>query len=214
MKFPKSSVIVLALVWGTACAFVIAQDSALMEEWRLDLAESQRSLDELKASRLKSESISDLAALEEIRAEVSKEGEELDRALDGLGAAGPEEELCFAVVRGDLEKVEQLLEKGVTPDARDRYGGSALESAAQAGFTEIVQLLIEKGADVNSRGQLGGTPLIVAATQGRVESVRLLLKAGADVKAKAETGLTALAAARNNGHKEAAHLLKEAGAKE
>lgn len=188
-----------------------------MDQLRRDVEESRKALDDLKAAREKLESgaASDPGSLEKLKAEISEQSHELELAMGGeLEAPRPGEQLCFAILRKDLDSVTQLLDSGVSPDSKDRFGGSALEAAADGGFADAMKLLIKKGANVNSRGTMGGTPLILASAKGYLEAVRLLLKAGAEVNARAETGVTALKAARNNLHPEVARLLTEAGAKE
>ena len=183
---------------------------------REDLRRNQQALEELRASRerLENASAQDPETLDRLKKEISLKSGELDTALQELGAQSPEEQLCFAVVRGDQEEVKRLLQGGADPNGKDRFSGSALEGAADGGFTEIVRLLIRKGADVNSRGKLGGTPLILAAAKGHLAVVRLLLESKADVNARADTGVTALTAAKGNRHKEVVELLKQAGARE
>ena len=187
-----------------------------LDDLKQNVQASQKALEELKASREKLEdpaSVSDRAALDQLKEKVSRQAEDLDRTLEELQPKSPEEELCFSATRGDVEAVKRLLHSGAHPDARDRFGGSAIEAAANGGFTEIVKLLIQRGADVNSKGMLGGTPLILAAAKGHLETVSALLEARADVNAQAETGVTALIGAKINGHKAVVELLKKAGAK-
>lgn len=186
-----------------------------LDRLREDLQQSQNALEELRVSREKLEnSAQDRETLDRIREEVFRKSGELDTVLQELGAQSPEEQLCFAVVRGDEAEVKRLLQEGADPNGKDRFGGSALEGAADGGFTEIVRLLVRKGADVNSRGTLGGTPLILAAAKGHLEVARFLLESKADVNARADTGVTALTVAKQNRHKEVVELLKKSGAKE
>ena len=185
-----------------------------LEEFRRHVRKSHETLEEIKASREKVEKAQTMKELDSERQEISVQTEQLNRTLAALAPQGPEEEICFASIQGDLETVQRLLKSGVSPDARDRFGGSALEGAADGGFTEIVQVLIRKGADVNARGPLGGTPLILAAANGHLETVRGLLEAGADPTVKAQTGVTALVSARSRGHKEVVLLLQKAGVRE
>lgn len=186
-----------------------------LDQLREDLRKSQNALEELRVSREKLEnSAQDRETLDRIRGEISRKSDELDTTLLEFGAQSREEQLCFAVVRGDEAEVKRLLQEGADSNGKDRFGGSALEGAADGGFIEIVRLLVRKGADVNSRGTLGGTPLILAAAKGHLEVVRLLLESKADVNARADTGVTALTAAKGNRHKEVVELLKKAGAKE
>ena len=183
---------------------------------RADLRRNQQALEELKASRerLENASVQDLETLDRFKQEISLKSGALDTALREFRPQSHEEQLCFAVVRGDQVEVKQLLQEDADPNGKDRFGGSALEGAADGGFTEIVRLLVRKGADVNSRGRWGGTPLILAAAKGHMEVVRLLLESKADVNARADTGVTALTAAKGNQHKKVVELLKQAGAGE
>jgi len=205
--------LLLSAFWIFVSPAIPAEDPDPLRE---DLQRSQKALDELRASRERFESSSaqDPEALDRFKQEISLKSGELDTALQEFGAQSPEEQLCFAVVRGDEAEVKRLLKEGADPNGKDRFGGSALEGAADGGFTEIVRLLIREGAYVNSRGTLGGTPLILAAAKGHREVVRLLLESKADVNARADTGVTALMAAKGNRHKEVVELLKKAGAKE
>lgn len=207
--------------WGVGVLFLLlfvspAVPAEDLDQLREDLRRSRQALEELRASRERFESASagDTEALDRFKQEISLKSGELDSVLEELGAQSPEEQLCFSVLRGDEAEVKRLLQEGADPNGKDRFGGSALEGAADGGFTEIVRLLVQKGADVNSRGSLGGTPLILAAGKGHMEVVRLLLESRADVNARAETGLNALMAAKGNRHKKVVELLKQAGAKE
>ncbi len=125
-----------------------------------------------------------------------------------------DEELCIAASKGKLDRVQQLLDQGVSASARDLSGFTPLEHAATMGHTEIVKLLIARGADVNGQDVMGGTPLFRACAEGRVETVKALIVAGADVNAKSVTGVTVLTLTRKEGHEEIVRLLKEAGATE
>ncbi len=138
----------------------------------------------------------------------------LNGKLDELKPKTPEEELCNAVAEKDRAKIEKLLAKGVSANAKDSFGGTALSYAALQGNAEIAKLLLAHGADVNAKGLLDSTALISAASKGQVELAKILLSAGADVNAKAKTGATALSAARNSGDADIVELLKQSGAKE
>lgn len=92
-----------------------------------------------------------------------------------------------AVESGDLQKVKELLDKGV--DVNASYAGSdtVLHRAVDGRRADIVSLLVEHGADVNARGEHGKTPLHLAVWEC-VELVKILLEAGADVNARDDEG--------------------------
>ena len=120
--------------------------------------------------------------------------------------------LLEAAEKGDLKKVQQLLEKGADLNATNDYGLMPLHQAAYGGHTEVVDLLIAKGADLKAKTKDGSTPLRVAADYGRKEVVELLIAKGADVDAKDKYGYTSLYMVANKGQREMAELLIAKGA--
>jgi hypothetical protein len=76
--------------------------------------------------------------------------------------------------------VAVLLAEGVHPDARDRWGKTALYYAAKAGHVDALTLLLRWGADADAAALQGSTPLMVAAAAGQRAAVQLLLDHGAD----------------------------------
>eukprot|EP01083_Nonionella_stella_P052579 139457_1 len=115
--------------------------------------------------------------------------------------------LCIAVRDGDLHAVHHLLTPNDFDDlnARDNYGGTALNLAASRGLTEVVRLLLRQpGINANKRDGTGFTSLHRAAMYGHHDVVaRLLAHPGIDVNATDTTGKTALCHAAFRGHKEA-----------
>lgn len=87
----------------------------------------------------------------------------------------------MAVVVGDRECVELLLQREVDVNAVDCYYGSALQAAARVGNVELVQLLLGVSADVNLLGGRHGTALRAAVLGAHEEVVCILIKHGADV---------------------------------
>jgi hypothetical protein len=124
-----------------------------------------------------------------------------------------EKELLDAAWKGETEKVSQLLNQGVNPEAKASDGGTPLMYAALMGHIDTVKALIEKGAKPNARDSGGGTALMQAASNGHVEVVKILLKAKADPNAIAKDGTTALKWAKLKKYDDVVGILKNAGAK-
>ena len=120
--------------------------------------------------------------------------------------------LMVAVQNGSLEIVRALLESRVTLNGRSSYGGiTALELAAEKGFTEIVGLLLDNGVNVNSDYSFY-CALNMAVKNGRAATTRLLLERGAFVDRRDFTNRTALHYAAKRGSPEIISLLLDFGA--
>ncbi len=123
---------------------------------------------------------------------------------------------------GIRQVAEILIAAGVDVNARRPGGGrgragndgsSALQQAAESGYTAVVDLLIRNGANVNDAFADGRTLLYWAARNGHRDVVALLIAHGANVNAEA-MGRTALQAARKYGNKEIVDMLLAHGAEE
>jgi hypothetical protein len=121
----------------------------------------------------------------------------------------PTELLFYAVRRGDLTAVKELLRRGVDVNARTGGGWTPLHVAAENGRVEIAELLISSGADVNARTKYGSTPLHEAARRGHADVVRLLLERGADPGMVDDYGRTPLDIAREYGYAEVISVIEE-----
>jgi uncharacterized protein len=86
-----------------------------------------------------------------------------------------------AITRGDAGAVRDLLDRGATVDARDRYGQTALMLAAHAGHREIVEGLVAHRANLNTTAKCGLSALMLALVAGHAEVARLLADAGTDL---------------------------------
>ncbi|GAA3440646.1 ankyrin repeat domain-containing protein [Planomonospora venezuelensis] len=124
------------------------------------------------------------------------------------------EELLDAVTGNDVERVGDLLGKGVPADPAGEADSTALYRAAVGGRTEIVRALLAAGADPDrlSGGEDEGLPLCAAAAWGRTETVEALLAAGADPAGRESHGWTPVLWAAANGHAGSLRALLEAGA--
>jgi ankyrin repeat protein len=117
--------------------------------------------------------------------------------------------------------VRALLEKGADVRATNRFGVTAIHTAAAAGEVQTLRLLLDRGADPDPKilpgpdafvWGGGRTPLMWAALLGHEDCLKLLLEKGADVNATDFLG-TALIQASWRDNIEIAKLLLEHGAK-
>jgi len=115
--------------------------------------------------------------------------------IDQANANG-ETPLMIAALRGSVEWVQRLVERGA---AVNREGWSPLHYAASGPEPRVAALLLERGAAVNARSPNGSTPLMMAARYGASESVALLRARGADLRLKNDQGLDAADFARAGG---------------
>ncbi len=100
----------------------------------------------------------------------------------------PEDPIFEDIVVNRVEKLQQFLDKGGSPD---RY----FQAAINAGAIDCVKLTISRGANVNLPDDDGVTPLMTSVRityRGTIEITELLIKKGANVNARAGKGSTAL----------------------
>lgn len=95
---------------------------------------------------------------------------------------GPAEEEAFrqAAHDGDLEAVKAWLKQGVSCNAVDKEGHTALMFAAFNGHSEIVMYLLDAGAEIDRVDYLDRTALLYGSTGPFPETVKILLDRGAD----------------------------------
>jgi len=135
--------------------------------------------------------------------------------LTACWAFGQSAEIHKAAYNGDIVKVRELLKKGVNPDERDSFGGTALHAAMFQKNMEIVRLLLENRFDVNAVGpQNGYTPLHDAVWADNLEAVKILLNKGAQTNIKGKDGLTPYGKAKKEGRKEIVKHFESKGIKE
>jgi ankyrin repeat protein len=122
-------------------------------------------------------------------------------ALAALLAAAPSDApVADAAMRGDVDKVRELLRQGADVNAALPDGMTALHWAAERGDVPLLNVVIAGGALLNPLTRIGDyTPLHLAARQGRTEAVLRLLEAGASARAVTKSGTTALHLAAQGG---------------
>jgi ankyrin repeat protein len=105
--------------------------------------------------------------------------------------------MCGARFHGEQDYVNVMLvltAAGADPNARNRFGETALKCAAEAERAGELALryLLVAGAEIDPLDGLGRTPLMGAANHGQVAKASLLLSWGANVAAVDKEGNTAL----------------------
>jgi hypothetical protein len=121
-------------------------------------------------------------------------------------------ELHRAVKVSDRAAMGSLLQQGMSVDARDEDGRTALAIAPDA---RTAKWLIDHGADVNAVDSHGETVLMKHASGGNVAIVTLLIESGA--KLDPVSGMsksTALTEALDNEKLDVADILRRAGARD
>ena len=141
-------------------------------------------------------------------------GVDLNARSGGYGNA-----LCVASLKGHVEIVKLLLEKGADPNSWEYAPviGSALYWAAFAGYDEIVRLLLDAGAKVRLETLTDcKSALHTAALRGQASIAAMLISIGMDVNLRGGNPLhhssTALGEAAFNGCVEVVKVLLGAGA--
>lgn len=142
----------------------------------------------------------------------------------GVSAGKLEDDLHWAVMLRDVNRVRASLDQGANVNAKDedKSGYTALMSAAMNGLTDVAKVLLDKGADVNIKDNYGGTALEYAALFGNADIVKLLLEKGANVNEKYSNGRTILDEvnkligedkSNKEKYEEVVRILKDAGAR-
>ncbi|XP_055693234.1 protein phosphatase 1 regulatory subunit 16A isoform X3 [Lutzomyia longipalpis] len=91
--------------------------------------------------------------------------------------------LLEAAARNDIVEVAKLLQKGVTPDATNEDGLTALHQCCIDNNADMLRLLLDYGANVNAQDSEKWTPLHAAATCGHLNLVKFLINRGANLLA-------------------------------
>lgn len=122
-------------------------------------------------------------------------------ASNGVG----ETALMMAALRGQLEWVQRLLDRGARVN---KDGWTPLHYAATGPEPKTVALLMERGAALDAPSPNRTTPLMMAAQYGAEPSVELLLARGADPRLRNDRGLRAGDFARLGGREPLAARLE------
>ncbi|RHY28528.1 hypothetical protein DYB32_005903 [Aphanomyces invadans] len=147
-----------------------------------------------------------------IYAPAFKFGEDL-RTAAGRGQVGPSRSNDDDDVRRKVDRMQDLIQCGCDPNAKDGAGWTALHYAAEHGAVKAVNVLLDQPqVDLNTRDVAGWTPLMCAASNGHVPVLARLLEMGADIRVKSAEGRTALHWAATRGIDAAVGFLVLGGA--
>ncbi|XP_055907941.1 protein phosphatase 1 regulatory subunit 16A isoform X3 [Eupeodes corollae] len=91
--------------------------------------------------------------------------------------------LLEAASRNDIQEVANLLQRGITPDAANEDGLTALHQCCIDNNIEMLKLLLDYGANVDAQDSDKWTPLHAAATCGHLYLVKILIERGANLLA-------------------------------
>ncbi|XP_063803653.1 ankyrin repeat and SOCS box protein 2 isoform X2 [Pseudophryne corroboree] len=120
--------------------------------------------------------------------------------------------LYLAVVFGNLDCLEFLLQSGAETDIVNNSRETPLYKACERRNTEAVRLLVEYRADVNHRCNQGWTALHEAVARNDLDIIDILVKGGAKIEAKNCYGITPLFVAAQSGQLDALRYIVKCGA--
>lgn len=102
-------------------------------------------------------------------------GADVEGKDPGVGASP----LHYAVMKGALPMVNQLLTRSADVNSRTRSGTTPLHTAALYNRFEVAELLLARGADINAKSVGGATPLTIAQTANYQRMAKMLREHGA-----------------------------------
>lgn len=124
--------------------------------------------------------------------------------------------LTAAVYYGDLNKIDELIQKKADLNLLNALGNTPLTQAVLTGNLILVEKLIASGADVNLKNGFGNSPLMIAANWNNIALEDLLLQNGAKfeshINAVNANGWTPLTTAVYAGNLNKVDLLLQQGA--
>lgn len=142
---------------------------------RMDLGQEKPEIPESEIAQMRAELLEAIEreAIEEVRSLLKNPS-----AIRILNPLDKEVEIPLhrAAIKGHLEIMQLLLDKGANLFAADQSGNQAIHHAAICGHDEIVIRLIKLGVPANSRGDFDNTPLHYAAEFASTRLVDTLIE--------------------------------------
>ena len=127
-------------------------------------------------------------------------------------SAASRSEIADAVMRGDRNATQTLLDQRVDVNAPQSDGATALHWAVYQNDPATVELLIRAGANVNAVNRDGANVLSLACINGNAVIIETLLRAGANANERLANGETPLMMAARTGDVESMKVLLRKGA--
>ena len=82
--------------------------------------------------------------------------------------------LMLEILKGNLDKIKELIKQGADVNAAEQSGNSCLILAVRKNLKEIVELLINNGADINAVNKSEENALMIAVEANSVDMVKRL----------------------------------------
>jgi bla regulator protein BlaR1 len=157
-------------------------------------------------------SISTLQAAQTLAPKINIKQTKIDSRHYSLLPIDDGQALIEAVMRNDIQSIQDLQDKGVDINTPAIGDGTALMIAVKMNNRRMVDALIGLGADVNQSSRGDGNPLIAAAARNNIEMAKVLLNQGANIDAVVIDDETALINASSYSHIEMTQFLIDRGA--
>ncbi len=113
-------------------------------------------------------------------------------------------------LKGDLDNLKLVLDKGCNPNLRDYSGKTCLIYAVIANHKDIVEYLLEKKVDLELKDEKGQTALYYALLTNKNDLAQRLLQAKAGIQHKVK-GMTILMLVASMGNLEGVKMLLDHG---
>ena len=120
--------------------------------------------------------------------------------------------LLAAIINGDEDISNLLLDKGINPKHKNNMGQSALHIASNFGLYDIASKLLKLGLPVNDKDNGGNTPLMYAAASPNTYLTDMLVENGAKIEDRNKDGETPLLIAARTGNTKTVENLMKKGA--
>ena len=115
--------------------------------------------------------------------------------------------LHAACIKGEIDTVRALLQRGADINLLDGSGHSPLYNASRHVHLDLVEILHEGGVHINLKNREKETPLDVALFHGNIKSAQFLIERGADVHRRNGLGWTPFHNAARYGRLDIVQLL-------